>query len=55
MTCERRRINTLRSKQNGRTFADDIYKCICLNENVWILNKTLIEYVPYGLNDNMEA
>ena len=33
-------INTLRPKQNGRHFADDIFKCILLNENVWItINK----------------
>ena len=27
-------INTLRPRQNGRDFADDIIKCIFLNENV---------------------
>ena len=25
-------FNTLRPKQNGRHFPDDIFKCICLNE-----------------------
>ena len=29
-------INTLRPKQDGRHFPDDILKCIFLNENVWI-------------------
>ena len=29
-------LNTLRPRQNGRRFADDIYKRIFLNENVWI-------------------
>ena len=29
-------LNTLRPRQNGRHFADDIFKCIFLNENVWI-------------------
>ena len=29
-------INTLRPKQNGRHFADDIFKWIFLNENIWI-------------------
>ena len=29
-------VNTLRPRQNGRHFADDIFKCIFLNENVWI-------------------
>ena len=29
-------INILRSGQNHRHFPDDIFKCIVLNENVWI-------------------
>ena len=29
-------INTLKPRQNGRHFADDIFKCIFLDENVWI-------------------
>ena len=29
-------VNTLRPRQNGRHFADDISKCIFLNETVWI-------------------
>ena len=29
-------VNTLRKKKNGRHFADDILKCILLNENAWI-------------------
>ena len=29
-------INTLRLRQDGRHFPDDILKCIFLNENVWI-------------------
>ena len=33
-------VNTLRPRQNGRHFADDIFKCIFLNENVWIRNFT---------------
>ena len=27
-------INTLRPRQDGRHFPDDIFKCIFLNENV---------------------
>ena len=30
-------VNTLRPRQNGRYFADDICECIFLNEHVWIL------------------
>ena len=29
-------FNTLRPRQNGRHFPDDIFKCIFLNENVYI-------------------
>ena len=32
-------FNTLRPRQNGRHFADAIFKCILLNGNVWIPNK----------------
>ena len=28
------RVNTLRPRQDGRHFADDIFKCIFFNENV---------------------
>ena len=30
-------VNTLRPRQNGHHFADDISECIFLNGNVWIL------------------
>ena len=33
-------------------FADDILKCIFLNETFWISNKISLKYVPYGLIDN---
>ena len=29
-------VKTLRPRQNGRHFPDDIFKCIFLTENVWI-------------------
>ena len=29
-------LNTLRPRQNGRHFPDNVFKCIFLNENVWI-------------------
>ena len=41
-------INTLRPRQNGRHFADDIFKCIFLNENVWIPIKISVKFVPKG-------
>ena len=39
-------ICTLRSRQNGRHFLDDILKCIFLNENVWISVKISFKFVP---------
>ena len=48
-------LNTLRPRQNGRHFADDISKHISLNENFWIWNKISLKYVPLGLIDNMAA
>ena len=41
-------VNTLRPRQNGRRFADDIFKCIFLNENVWIPIKISLKFVPRG-------
>ena len=41
-------VNTLRPRQNGRDFSDDIFKCIFLNENVWILIKISLNFVPRG-------
>ena len=42
------RFNTLRPRQNGRHFADDIFKCIFLNENVWIPIKFSLKFDPKG-------
>ena len=40
--------HTLRPRQNGRHFADDIFKCIFLNENVWIWIKISLMFVHKG-------
>ena len=48
-------LNTLRPRQNGRHFADDTFKCIFLNENVRILIKISLKYVPKGPIDNIPA
>ena len=45
-------VNTLRLRQNGRHFPDDIFKCIFVNENVWILNTSWLKFVPTGPIDN---
>ena len=56
-SCEGRMvgINTLRLRQNGRHFADDVFKCIFLNENMWISLKISLRYVPKGLINNIPA
>ena len=48
-------INTLRPRQNGRDFADDIFKCIFLNENVRILIKISLKFVSMGPINNISA
>ena len=47
-------FNTLRPRQNCRHFADDIFKCIFVNENVWILLKISLKCVPkVWINNNL--
>ena len=48
-------VNTLRPRQNGRHFADGIFKCISLNENVWISIKISFNFVPKGPINNIPA
>ena len=38
-------LNRLRSRQNCRSFSDDIFNCIFLNENVWISLKVSLKFV----------
>ena len=38
-------LNTLRPRQNGQHFADDISQCIFLNEDVWIPIKISLKFV----------
>ena len=49
------RLNTLRPRQNGRHFSDDTFKCIFFNENVWILIKISLKFVPKGRINNIPA
>ena len=49
------RINTLRPRQNGRHFADDTFKHIFLNENVWISLKIPLKFAPRGQINNIPA
>ena len=48
-------FNTLRPRLNGRHFADDVFKCIFLNENVWILLKISLKFVPKGPINNISS
>ena len=41
-------LNTLRPRQNCRHFADDIFKHIFFNENVWISIKISLKFVAKG-------
>ena len=48
-------FNTLRPRQNGRYFPDDIFKCIFFNENVWIPIQISLTFVPKGPINNIPA
>ena len=48
-------VNTLGPRQNGRHFADDIFKCIFLTENIWISIKISLKFVPKGPINNIPA
>ena len=48
-------VNTLRPRQDGRYFADDVLKCIFWNENVWIWLKIPLKFVPRGPINNIPA
>ena len=37
------------------SFADDIFECIFLDENLWIANGILLKYGPYGLIENKSS
>ena len=48
-------VNTFQPRQNGRYFAASIFKCIFLNENVWISIKISLKFVLKGPFDTMPA
>ena len=52
ITCA---LNTLRPRQNGRRFPDDIFKYIFLNENVWILLKISLKFIHKFRINNIPA
>ena len=53
--CSERNFNTLRPRQNGRHFADNIYTCIVLNENVWIPIRIPLKFVSKCPINNIPA
>ena len=48
-------FNILRPRQNDRHSADDIFKRILLNENIWISIKMSLKYIPRGQINNIPA
>ena len=46
-------VNSLRPRQNGRLFADDIFECIFWNENVWISIRISLKFFSKGLINNI--
>ena len=47
--------STLKPRQNVDRFPNDIFKCIFLNENVWISIKISLKSVPKGPNNSIPA
>ena len=45
-------FNSLRPRQNKRHFADDVFKCNFLNENVWIPVEISLKFLPKGPINN---
>ena len=50
-----RLYNILKAIQYGRHFADDIFKCISLNENIWTSLKLSLKCVPKVPIDHIPA
>ena len=48
-------LNTLRPRQDGRHFPEDILKCIFLNENISISINISLKFVPKGRINNNPA
>ena len=48
-------INSSPPGQNGRHFADDIFRCIFVSEKTYILIKTSLKFARKGPNDNNSA
>ena len=53
--CQKKLFNSSSPGQNGRHFADDIFRCIFMNEKICILIKISLKFVPKGPIDNNPA
>ena len=52
VTLEWSSLNSLRPRRKIRHFPDDTFKCIFVNENVWIVLKISLTFVPkVGINN----
>ena len=48
-------FNTLRPKQNGCHFTEDTFKCIFLNENVWMSIQISLKFILKGPINNIPS
>ena len=48
-------LNTLRPRQDGRHFADDIFKSNFLTEDMWIVLDISLKYISKGSINNIPA
>ena len=55
LACHINTFKTLKPRQDGRYFADDIFKCIFLNENAWISLEISLKFVPKVRINNIPA
>ena len=53
--CKASYFNSMRPRQNGSRFADDLFKCIFLNENVRSSIKISLEFIPKGPINKISA
>ena len=54
-SAQRRMIYSLRQRRNRRHFGDDSFRCIFLNENVFISIKFSLKFIPKGPITNISA
>ena len=48
-------LNSLRPRRDRRHFADDIFKCVFLNENEWISLRISLKFVPWDRINNIPS